>query len=267
MSVKSVIRAVIPFGVRAALVRAKAYPQWRAGRAQYALARAEPHAFRQILAEHQTPLCRGEKHRGTRLQIGKEKNVGLASRLITNIVIPPGQEFSYHAAVGWPSIFRGFRKGLELHSGEMAEGVGGGCCSVSNLLLLIALRAGLEITERNRHNLDFFPDHGRTVPFGCGATVHFPRRDLRFRNPYDQPVLLTLTIADGQLVGRVLAADPLPHSIEVVERDHAFHKVDEGWERRNEIWRLFRDGAGQTIREELVFKNQGRCLYDPENPD
>jgi vancomycin resistance protein VanW len=267
MSAKALLRSIIPFGVRATLVRTAAYPRWRSERRRFTSTRADAARFPVLLSEHQTPLCRGEKHRGTRIQLGKERNIALAARLITGHLLQPGEEFSYHAAVGWPTVLRGFRKGLELQGGEMSEGVGGGCCSVSNLLLLIALRAGLDITERNRHNLDFFPDHGRTVPFGCGATVHFPRRDLRFRNPYDEPVLVQLLVEDGHLVGRILAAHPLETTIEVEERDHEFAKVDEGWERRNEIWRITRDAAGEILKEELVFKNQGRCLYDPENPD
>ena len=133
------------------------------------------------------------------LQEGKEKNLAIAASRTNAIVIEPGETFSYHALVGWPTRLRGFRKGLELQNKELGSGIGGGCCALSNLLYLIALQSGMEIVERHRHGLDLFPDHGRTIPFGCGATVFFPYADLKFSNPHSFPVLIETVLRGGQL--------------------------------------------------------------------
>jgi vancomycin resistance protein VanW len=219
-----------------------------------------------VLAEHSSPLLRvgvtNEK-----LQKGKEQNVRRAASLIDAIVIEPGQVFSYHHVVGRPSRLRGFTVGLELHAGESSAGVGGGCCQVSNMLYLLALRSGMEIVERHRHQLDLFPDHGRTVPFGCGATVYYNIADLRFRNTMQSPVRLSLTIDNGQLVGKVLASEDPGFRVEVYETDHHFHKDCDAWVRENRIHRKFVGSDGSVIRDEEVAHNVGRCLYDPEAPD
>ena len=82
----------------------------------------------------------------------------------------------------------------------------------------------MKVVERHRHGLDLFPDHQRTVPFGCGATVFYNYADLRFENPLPQPVLLQFRIEEGTLVGELWAeADP-GWSVEVYEVGHRFFR-------------------------------------------
>jgi vancomycin resistance protein VanW len=217
-----------------------------------------------VIAEHRTPLCRESAKAADPIQRGKERNVSLAASKIDGIVIAPGQVFSYHHAVGRPSRLRGFRYGLELQNGQMSKGIGGGCCSVSNLLYLIALRSGLDVVERHRHKLDLFPDHGRTVPFGCGATVFFPTADLRIFNSGGGPALLHFRMEAGHLVGEVRSRTPSPHAVDVYEVDHRYSKEGEAWVRENRIRRKFINASGAVVRDEEVAHNVGRCLYDPE---
>jgi vancomycin resistance protein VanW len=226
--------------------------------------------YAHTLSERRSPLRRAGVA-DERLQRGKEANVERAAALISGILIPPGGIFSYHHAVGRPSRLRGFRQGLELHAGQSGKGVGGGCCQVSNLLYLLALEAGLEIVERHRHGLDLFPDHGRTVPFGCGATVFYNFADLRFRNPYPDPVGIRVEIeagADGrELVGRIVSPWAPDLKVEIYEVEHRFERQGDAWWRENRIRRRYLDGRGEVVRDEEVAHNRGRCLYDPEAPD
>lgn len=216
------------------------------------------------IAEHQTPLRRSAVVKDERLQHGKEINVSVAAKRLDGIIIQPGQTFSYHRSVGVPNQSKGFVEGLELRSGQEAAGIGGGCCSVSNLLFLLAIKSGMEIVERHRHGLDLFPDHGRSVPFGCGATIFFPYADLKFRNPHDFPVRLSLQVNETHLVGQVQADNDPGWRIELVERDHKFQKMGDIWTRENRICREFHSPSGELLREEEVVHNVGRCLYDPE---
>lgn len=265
MSIRGLLRKSIPLPVRVEWVRLRAWPRMRRERKGSALTKGASTDYPYRLDSHQTPLCRPGTATDPKLQQGKETNIRIAVRQIDGIVIDPGETFSYHQAVGRPSRIRGFRKGLELHGGELEQGIGGGCCAVSNLLYLIAIRSGLQIVERHRHELDLFPDHGRTVPFGCGATVFYPTKDLRIRNPLDVPIQLRLTIEDNLLKGCVASSEALPYRIEVVEFDHRFEKDGDGWTRSNRIVRRYLDADGELLREEELARNFGRCLYDPEN--
>jgi vancomycin resistance protein VanW len=264
MQLRTLARAFVPFPLRVEIVRLRRAPSWWRERPQMALRKESLEAFPYPMAERRSPLRRADKVADERLQHGKEANVARAAQLIDGIVINAGQVFSYHHAVGRPSRLRGFKLGLELQEGEAGKGVGGGCCQVSNLLYLLALEAGLTIVERHRHGLDLFPDHGRTVPFGCGATVFYNQTDLRFQNPHDHPIALGLHLEEGFVIGRILSSRPPEHTVEIYEVDHHFEKREDGWWRENRIRRRFRNSAGETVRDEEVAHNRGRCLYDPE---
>lgn len=255
----------MPYPLRVELVRIKRWPSFVIEHGSMAVRREPEGCFPHVLSAHGSPLRREGSVHDERLQHGKEHNVALAASRIDRIVVRSGQVFSYHHAVGRPTRTRGFRLGLELHDGGPSAGVGGGCCQVSNLLYLLALYAGMEIVERHRHGLDLFPDHGRTVPFGCGATVFFNRADLRFRNPLDQPVQIRLSVEAGELKGMIAAERHPGFEIEVVEVDHRFHRDGDAWFRENRILRRRLVGC-QIVDEQEVAHNRGRCLYDPEAP-
>jgi vancomycin resistance protein VanW len=207
------------------------------------------------------------------LQRGKEINVALAARAIDGVRIEPGACFSYHRLVGRPSRGRGFRLGLELQDQRESVGIGGGCCQVSNLLYWLAVNAGLAIAERHRHGFDLFPDHQRSVPFGCGATVFYNYRDLRFSNPLDQPVRVSLRILDlppagsdrpargWRLVGRICAQRDPGRRVVVEERDHRFFVEGGRRMRENRIFRRIVDRDGSLIEDALLAHNRCEVRY------
>src|SRR5262245_33438351 len=169
LPLRAIVRRWLPRAALIELARLRRLPSWLVEAPRVARRRASPDdkacgAF--VLAAHATPLRRGGGY-DERLHRGKERNVALVAARLDGLLIRPGELFSYHHAVGRPSRRRGFQPGMELHDGAPSVGIGGGACAASNMLYLIALRAGMRIVERHRHALDLFPDDGRTVPFGC----------------------------------------------------------------------------------------------------
>ncbi|HLJ55921.1 MAG TPA: VanW family protein [Chthonomonadaceae bacterium] len=249
--------------MRIELLRLRRLPGWLAETPRMAWRRggeADLAGYRVRLARHESPLRRAGCAADPILQAGKERNVALAAGRIDGIVVGPGKVFSYHRAVGRPSRLRGFRPGPELHDGRLSQGIGGGCCQVSNLLYLLALCSGMKIIERHRHGVDMFPDHGRTVPFGCGATVFYNYADLRFENPLDRPVALRLRIAGSHLVGEVWTDVDPGWTIEVYEADAQRYRDGDAWIRENRVRRrICRDGA--VLSDEEVAHNRARVLY------
>jgi len=267
VTLRDLLRLAIPFPVRLELLRAKRLPRWIAERPSIARSKATPEVaegFSQVVAEHSSPLRREVGEYDPRLQRGKERNVARGAELLDGLLLPPNRTFSYHHAVGRPSRWRGFRTGLELHAGRASKGVGGGCCQITNLLYVLALRGGMKITERHRHALDLFPDRDRQVPFGCGATVYYNYADLRFENPLPAPLLLRLRVAEGRLRGALLAAGPLPFRVEVYEVEHRFFRRDGAWFRENRVRRRFLRPDGSVLLDREEAHNLGRVLYEPE---
>lgn len=255
---------IIPYPIRVALVALRREPELARFRRRFRVERSPERAteFRYELAAHESPLRRDTIPYDEATQRGKEINVGLVSGLLNGIVLQPGSEFSYHVAVGRPTRRRGFVPGPEMHRGKLELGLGGGSCAVSNMLYLLALEAGMAITERHRHGLDLFPDHGRTVPFGCGATVFYNQADLRFANPLSVPIMVSFVIEDGALKGRVLTPRDPGVRFEIYELDHRIEKSDEGTFRENRIRRKTLSQDGIVLADEEVAHNRGKVLYD-----
>lgn len=266
MTARGFARKLLPFPVRLELLRLTRFPGWLAETPTIARKRLPPagqQTFRCLLAQHASPLRRAGSAPDPRLQRGKERNVAIAARLLDGLCVPPNRLFSYHRAVGRPSRLRGFRIGLELRNGAPSAGVGGGCCQVSNLLYLLALRGGMKIVERHRHGLDLFPDNERAVPFGCGATVFYNYADLRWENPLPQPVLLQLRIAEGVLIGELWTEQDPGWMVEVYETDHRFFREGGAWMRENRLRRRFLRADGSILLDQEVAHNRGRVLYEP----
>lgn len=264
MNVRSLARILIPRFVRIELLRLKRLPESILETSTIASLRvplqAKP-SFAFPLASHSSPLSRSPGEVPADLQAGKERNVGIASASIDGLIIRSNEIFSYHRTVGRPSRLRGFRNGMELHNGKLSKGVGGGCCQVSNMLYLLALRSGMKITERHRHAVDIFPDHGRTIPFGCGATVFYNYADLRFENPLPQPVLISMRIEAGSLIGEIRTLEDPGWRTEIYEVNHRRSFEEGAWVRENRIRRRFFRLDGTLILDQEVAHNRGRIMY------
>ncbi|MCA9522912.1 MAG: VanW family protein [Myxococcales bacterium] len=259
------LRRAVPRSVRVEWVRLRRLPRWILEAPLMARARVEDprRDYPICLAWHESPLQRGLFEGETELERGKAINVAIAASRLDGVRVDRFQVLSYHHLVGRPSRRRGFAPGLELHAGEPAVGIGGGCCQVSNMLYLLALRGGMKIVERHRHALDLFPDRARSIPFGLGATVFYNAADLRFENPLPFPVLLRFDVRDGVLRGELRAPEPPDFRVEVYQEGHRFAREPDGWIRENWIRRRFSDLEGNELRDELVAHNRCRVCYEP----
>lgn len=213
-----------------------------------------------VITSRSTPLRRERTAYEEPLQLAKEQNVARAVELLDGLTLQPGALFSWHRELGPPFVLRGFASGPELHDERLASGGGGGLCQVANLLYYLGVHAGLEVVERHRHALDLFPDDSRTVPFGCGATVFFPKKDLRFRNAGDVELTLRLEVRDGFLHGALHASRALPFSCELIELHHRIEERDGARWRSNTLVRRWNYTDG-TTRDEWLADNVARVTY------
>ncbi len=259
--VRSLARKTLPFNWRVELRRLPRALSDLRDMNLMARQKGEESEFPWLLFQDSSPLRRFSDRIPRDLQLGKERNLAVACQAIDRTVIEPGQIFSYHRLVGRPSRPRGFRPGLELHDSEQSAGTGGGLCLISNIIYWLALNSGMIIRERHRHSFDLFPDHNRSRPFGCGATVFYNYHDLRFENPLAARVMVRLEIVEDGLEARMLADDDAGYEVRILERGHRFFE-DEGVKtRENYIWRQIRNKSGTLIREELVAHNLCRVMY------
>ena len=220
-------------------------------------------APRAVLIRHRSILRRRLGDSDPRLQETKIVNLRLAAATIDRVRIRPGEVLSFWDRVGRPTAERGYVEGLILAGGEVRAGVGGGLCQLSNLLYWMALHTPLEVIERHHHGFDPFPDHGRVLPFGSGATVFYNFGDLRLANPTDRTFEVRVWLTDEHLCGLIGADAPWPLGYHVEEEGHRFTVGPDGRTYRdNELWRRTIDRAtGNTVGLELGTRNHSLVQY------
>lgn len=210
---------------------------------------------------HQSLLRRKLGGSDPRLQEQKITNLRRAIRDIHLTTIAPGETFSLWHHLGFPTKQKGYVGGMLLAGGEVKEGIGGGLCQLSNLLYWMFLHSPLTVMEQHHHSLDVFPDSGRTLPFGSGATIFYNLLDLKAKNNTSHPIQITLYLTGTHLKGRLLSDMPLPFKYHIREEDHCFIKTNHRWYRHNELWREIKRN-GEILQKEHITTNIAPVLYD-----
>lgn len=218
------------------------------------------------IKKHQSVLLKKLGESDMILQRNKVTNLQVASKKINGIIIRPGETFSFCKLVGLPTKRKGYLEGMELTFGQARAGIGGGICQISNLIHWLVIHSPLTVTERYHHSFDPFPDDGRVLPFGSGATVFYNYRDYQFTNNTAHTFQVNLWLTDKCLEGDLRIDTELDYSYHVVEKEHQFLKIDGRFYRKNEIWRskILKFKGGQIVDTELITKNFARVTYTPD---
>jgi vancomycin resistance protein VanW len=216
--------------------------------------------FKFIVARHQSVLRRKLGDSDPQLQERKITNLRLAANRLNGLVINPGEVFSFWETIGKPNYKDGYVDGMLLSEGKVKTGVGGGLCQLSNFLFWIFLHSPAEIVERHRHSMDVFPDSGRVLPFGSGATVFYNYIDLKVVNNSVYPLQLKVWLTDTHLKGQILCSSRLGMKYHVYERNGCFIKWKERFYRYNQIFKESRID-NKIISKDKVAVNLAPVLY------
>jgi len=247
------------------LKRTRRYWDWFMGSKKYAYLRTTDRLpFR--VKRHQSVLIRKLGDSEMYLQYNKVTNLQIALKRIAGIVIRPGETLSFCKLVGLPTKSKGYLPGMELSGGVARPGIGGGLCQLANLIYWMVIHSPLKVVERHHHSFDPFPDDGRILPFGSGATVVYNYRDLQFTNETPYTFQIQLWLSEKCLEGDLRVNTELDHTYHVFEQDHEFLKINHEYFRKNSIWRKKLDkSSGNTLGVELITRNFAKVKYTPAN--
>lgn len=246
--------------------RYKRYLEWYFTSTKYAKKKSSDLLdFR--IKKHQSVLLKKLGDNNQQLQINKVTNLKIAAKQIDGIIIRPGERFSFCKLVGLPTKRKGYLKGMELTFGEARAGTGGGICQISNLIHWLVMHSPLTVTERHHHSFDPFPDDGRVLPFGSGATVFYNYLDYQFTNNTKHTFQIRLWFTEKCLEGELRIDKELDYAYHVFEEDHQFLKIKDTFYRKNTILRnkYLKFKGGEIIDTEIITKNFARVTYTPEN--
>ena len=140
--------------------------------------------FPDLLGTFSTRYDASNKNRST--------NLNLAASKINNIVLAPGEEFSYNKIVGERSIKAGYKESKIYSGGKVVDGLGGGICQISSTLYNAVMFANLDVTKRYNHQ--FITSY---VEPGRDATVAYGAKDFKFKNNRTCPIKIKISINSG----------------------------------------------------------------------
>lgn len=176
---------------------------------------------------------------------GRVNNILLSSQSCNDVILLPGETFSYNETVGERTAARGYQSATVYVNGQSVPGIGGGICQVSSTLFAASLYANLEIIER--HN------HSRTVaylPSGMDATVSWGGPDYQFKNNTAYPIQLKVTYAGSAVQVQILGTKEDDSYVEVTTGRVDSYCVN--------TFRNHYDGQGKLTSSEQVCSSRYR---------
>ena len=138
-------------------------------------------------------------------------NIALAAGKLDNIILAPGELFSFNRLVGEANLGAGFKEAPVIVQGRVVPGPGGGICQVSSTLYHAALLAGVSIEERHNHGLPV-----GYLPPGYDATIAYDYLDLKFRNNKPYYLLIHLQVFENAIKATIFGSPSPTEKIEVV---------------------------------------------------
>jgi len=170
--------------------------------------------------------------------INRSHNIALAAKELDQLIIAPGEIFSFNGLLGDTTPQKGYREGIIIQGGKYVAGYGGGICQVASTLYNVALLAGLQIVERHHH----YFETGYVCP-GRDATVFYGSRDLKFKNTCEHSILISTHVENGTIT-IAMAGTPLQKKIEIITRQRSLIEPNLRIEETCEL------GPGEMVRKE-----------------
>ena len=137
-------------------------------------------------------------------------NLKLATDILNETVVMPGERFSLNEVIGPRLTERGYRDAPIFVDGEVEPSTGGGVCQVATTTYNAALLANLRIAERHHHSrpVDY-------APTGRDATVYWGQYDLKFVNSLGHPILILAHLADSRVHVKILGSRDDDYEVEL----------------------------------------------------
>lgn len=161
----------------------------------------ETNLFKDVLGEYTTNVS------GSSV---RKNNVRLSGEKCNNVILLPGEEFSYNGSVGQRTKANGFGEAAAYSNGETVQEVGGGVCQTSSTLYNAVMLANLEVTDRSNHT--YISSY---VPIGRDATVSWGGPDFKFKNNSDYPIKIEMVYENSKLTSRIIGSNINGYRVEI----------------------------------------------------
>lgn len=194
-----------------------------------------------LLAEFSTKFSTNNSNRVT--------NVVLSAKATSDVLLMPGEEFSYNNLTGKRTASNGYKDAPVIINGKLEQDVGGGVCQVSSTLFNSVLYSGLDVTSRRNHSLK-----SSYVSIGRDAMVSDGGSDFRFKNPYSHPVYIKNTVSNGVITSKIYGNISDKKNISIKVEPYTTEGLDAA-----KTYIEYKDSNGKVIKTQYisnsVYKN------------
>ncbi|MDD7390900.1 MAG: VanW family protein [Lachnospiraceae bacterium] len=147
---------------------------------------------------------------------GRTQSLELSTSRLDGTIIWPGETISVSLLMGERSQEGGYGTGQGYFGTDVEETVGAGICQTASTLYNAALYAELDIVERYHHTLIVhYVDYAMDSTIYAGDDYKNPQKDLKLKNPYDDPVYIEASAGGGYCTFRVYGNETRPENREV----------------------------------------------------
>lgn len=156
----------------------------------------------------------------------RKHNMIVAIKNINNLILMPGEEFSFNKVVGPRDVEHGYKTAHVYIRGRIEDGIGGGICQVSTTMYNAVLKADLQVVERKSHSFTV-----GYVPLGQDATAYYGGTDFRFLNSTKWPMKLTSVVSGNKISFTITGTNEIPGKTVIIsnkvlkETPHEIKKI------------------------------------------
>ena len=183
---------------------------------------------------------------------GRKSNVRLALEKINGLVVQPNEEISFNKLTGPHTLENGYKVATIIYNSRFVDGVGGGICQASTTLYNALLRAGVEITEVNKHTLPV-----KYVPLALDAMVSEYISDLKFKNNLEHPIIIH-TFCDSESATVEIYSKKLQENIEYKTRSETIRTINHSGD-------IIKPDLKNEYTDKVLFKGEYFRLSYPRN--
>ena len=211
----------------------------------------EKNLFKDVLGEYTTTV-NGSSVRKNNVRLAGEK---------CNVILLPGEEFSYNQTVGKRTKENGFGEAGAYLNGETVQEVGGGVCQTSSTLYNAVVLANLKVTKRSNHT--YISSY---VPIGRDATVSWGGPDFKFKNNRDYPIKIEASYAKSKLTCKIIGTDVDGSYVKFTSEktgDVGFntkYENDDTIPEGQQVTRTAGSNGGRAVSYRLVYDKNGNLI-------
>ncbi len=160
-------------------------------------------------------ICRVDSNFTSDIGTDRAHNVMVGINLINNIIVAPGDDFSFNGAVGSIEANPEFRGGTGIVAGVIQDEFGGGICQVTTTAFRAAIMGGFPVTEWYPHTYRLTGYERDGWGAGFDASILQPEwqpaedwADFRFTNNTDNFILVSSWADNGIHIIEVWGTNP-----------------------------------------------------------